>query len=215
MKHIFLILGLIVQVGSYSNNKLLEKQNWVVEQQKGGKVIFQNFKIEIIDKAGCTVWYNKKLKSPVEIVYQVRVVDKGGKYDRVSDLNCFWMSQDLKNEDFFKMSEHRAGKFKNYHSLRQYYVGLGGHNNSKTRFRRYVGNGKRPLLPEHDLSDNKFLIKANSKHQIKITVNRYDIRYYFDGELLFQVYDDNPYLSGFFGFRTVDNHMIIEDFRIN
>jgi hypothetical protein len=190
-------------------------ENWVVEQQPKGTSIFENNKLEVIDAKGCSIWFKDKLKGNIRIEYDIIIIDKGGEYDRVSDMNCLWMVNDPKNpNDFFKESENRAGHFPNYHHFTGYYVGYGGHHNSKTRFRRYNGNVDRPLLPEHDLSDKNFMITANKKMHIEIIVKDNFTSYSKDGEIIYKVNDDEPYKSGYFGFRTVNNHMIIENFKV-
>lgn len=195
---------------------IIEKENWIVEQQPEGNIEFANNAIEITDAKGCTLWLKHKLSGAVKIEYDVTLIDAGGKHDRVSDLNCFWMANDPKNiKDFFKNSKERAGKFTDYHKLTQYYVGYGGHNNSKTRFRRYDGNFDRPLLPEHDLSDSKFLITANKKMHITLIANGNEVKYLREGEVVFELNDSAPYTSGYFGFRTVNNHMIIKNFKVS
>lgn len=191
------------------------KKSWVIEQQTTGIVNFEDNKIEIIDANGCTIWYKNQLEGHIKIAYDVTVIDAGGPFDRVSDVNCFWMATDPKNtNDFFKNSKVRAGKFSNYHALQLYYVGYGGHDNTKTRFRKYDGNIERPLLPEHDLSDKKFLITANKKMHVEIVVNNNLNSYSKDGEVIFKINDPKPYKRGYFGFRTVNNHMIIENFKV-
>lgn len=197
------------------DNRYLTADNWVIEQQPGGKVIFDNNTMEIIDAKGCTVWFKHKLNAPVQIEYDVTVIDNKGVFDRVSDLNCFWMANDPKNPtDFFKASKNRQGFFPNYHELTQYYVGYGGHDNSKTRFRRYDGNKDRPLLPEHDLSAKEFMIVANKKLHITLIATENQVLYLRDGEIIFDVKDKLPYLNGYFGIRTVENHMKIENLKI-
>ena len=76
------------------------------------------------------------------------MISAGGKNDRVSDLNCFWMARDSRNpDDLFAV--HRTGKFADYNQLLCYYVGVGGNTNTTTRFRRYIGDANtRPLLPQ-------------------------------------------------------------------
>lgn len=200
---------------SLYNNTYLTSDNWIVEQQPGGKVEFSNYVMEITDSAGCTVWFKHKLQAPVRIEYDATVIDNSGPFDRVSDLNCFWMSNDPKSpDDFFKNSDKREGKFTNYHELAQYYVGYGGHNNSKTRFRRYDGNIDRPLLPEHDLSGEKFMIVPNKTIHITLSVDNNIVGYKRDGETIFEITDKEPYLNGYFGIRTVNNHMKIENLKI-
>jgi hypothetical protein len=189
--------------------------NWFIEQQPNGSVNVENGKMEIIDARGCTVWFKNKLEGNLKIEYDIVVINQKGLFDRVSDMNCFWMANDPNNlNDFFKESKQRAGYFPNYHHLKLYYVGYGGHNNSKTRFRRYDGSLDRPLLPEHDLSEKKYMIVANKKMHIEILVKDNYTSFKRDGEVVFEMNDPNPYTSGYFGFRTVENHMKIEDFKI-
>lgn len=189
--------------------------NWIIEQQPNGKVEIGNGKMEIVDAKGCTVWFKNLLEGNLKIEYDVVVINQNGTFDRVSDLNCFWMANDPNNpDDFFKESKQRAGHFPNYHLLKLYYVGYGGHNNSKTRFRRYDGNLDRPLLAEHDLSEKKYLIVANKKIHIEILVKDNYTSFKRDGEVIFEMNDSSPYTSGYFGFRTVENHMKVENFKI-
>lgn len=193
----------------------LTSNNWVVEQQPGGKVEFSNNVMEITDEKGCTVWFKHKIKAPIKIEYDATVIDNKGKFDRVSDLNCFWMSNDPNNpSDFFKKSKQRAGKFNNYHQLKQYYVGYGGHNNTKTRFRRYDGKVDRPLLPEHDFNDEKFMIVPNKRIHITLTVYNNKVIYARNNEIVFELNDSDTYSEGYFGIRTVNNHMKIENLKI-
>lgn len=190
-------------------------ENWVVEQQPKGTSIFKNNKLEIIDAKGCSIWFKNKLEGNIKIEYDVTIIDEGGEYDRVSDMNCLWMANDPKNlDDFFANSKNRAGHFPNYHHFTAYYVGYGGHHNTKTRFRRYNGNVNRPLLAEHDLSDKKFMITANKKMHIEIVVRDNFTSYARDGEIIYKVNDSDAYKTGYFGFRTVNNHMLIEDFKV-
>ena len=189
--------------------------NWVVEQMEGGKTRWMNGKLDINDKSGCTVWFKERLNSPVVIEYHVTMVDSGGPNDRVSDLNCFWMAIDPDHpNDLFAESEERGGRFATYHPLRLYYVGFGANNNTTTRFRRYPGDGTRPMLPGHDLKDEKFMNIPNQERKVQIVANGSTIQYLVDGEMVFDFHDDNPYTSGWFGFRTVKNHMKIDDFKV-
>lgn len=172
-------------------------------------------KLELDVPGGCTVWYTKPFSSPCMIEYDVVVIGNGGENDRVSDLNCFWLANDPSSpDDMFKNSAKRGGKFSNYDSLALYYAGIGGHNNTKTRFRRYSGNGERPLLDEHDLTAQKYLITPNVLSHIRIIAYDNFTQYYRDGELIFEYVDDAPYTKGYFGFRTVDNHMTVDDFKV-
>lgn len=188
---------------------------WTVEQMKGGSTVIKDGELVINDAKGCTVWFKQKLSGRIIIEYDAVMVDAGGKFDRVSDLNCFWMATDVKNtDDIFITSKGRGGSFKNYDALKLYYVGYGANKNTTTRFRRYLGNGERPLKPEHDLTDKKFLHMANKVIKIKLIADGENIQYWRDGELVFDVFDKEPYREGWFGFRTVKNHLKLDNFKV-
>lgn len=189
--------------------------NWTVEQLPGGTVAVKDGQMDIDDFSGCTVWFNEKLQAPLMIEYEAVVVSANGPNDRVSDLNCFWLAKDIHSpNDFFKNSESRNGKFQNYHDMQLYYVGLGGHDNTKTRFRRYAGGGDRPCLPEHDMSDKQYLITPNALNRIRIVVYNNRIQYYRNDQLIYDFRDESPYTSGYFGIRTFKNHMTVDNFRV-
>lgn len=189
--------------------------DWVVEQMPGGTVEINNGQLEINDVKGCTVWLKEKFEGPIVIEYDVFIIQDGGPNDRVSDLNCFWMATDPENPDnLFANSKKRGGKFSNYDGLQLYYMGVGGNDNGTTRFRRYVGNGERPLLPEHDLKDPEYMLEPNTPYHIKIVANNGTIQYFRNDKLFAEFQDANPYTSGHFGFRTVKNHMTADNFKV-
>lgn len=186
---------------------------WKIEQMPGGTVQIRDGVLEIDDAAGCTVWFKHKLASPVSIEYDVQVVGEGGANDRVSDLNCFWMAQDPENpDDIFAGSEKRGGSFANYNSLKLYYVGYAANDNTTTRFRRYSGDGNKPLLPEHDL--DIYRMTGGQKLRIKIVSSGEVNQYWVDGQKIFDYKDQEPYTQGYFGFRTVKNRLRIDNFRV-
>lgn len=219
MKYAVLVIFSILIISSEGNELFKDSfskdlSNWQVEQKASGKVFIDRGKLRVIDESGCTIWFKHKLPTGVKIEYDITMIDQGGKFDRVSDMNCFWMASDPSNNDFFANSKNRGGHFTNYHTLKLYYVGYGGHNNSKTRFRRYTGMKKRPLLPEHDLSDKKFMNKANEITRVKIISDNGRQEFYVNNKLIFKIHDDEPYTSGYFGFRTIKNHMLIDNFQV-
>lgn len=185
-------------------------ENWIVELEAGGSVTVQKGRLVVDVPRGCTVWFRHELVGPVTIEYEATAIQKNGPNDRVSDLNCFWMSQD----DPSKV--RRDGAFASYDTLRCYYVGLGGNANTTTRFRRYIGQaGNRPLLPEHDLSAPEFLLKPNQKQKIQLRVLGSRIEYVRDSRTLFTYHDPEPYTRGWFGFRTVASHLELQRFRVS
>lgn len=190
-------------------------KDFLVEQMPGGRVFVQDGALVIEDVAGCTVWYRHELTAPVEITYDAEVVMQDGPFDRLSDLNCFWMAQAPQEPaGLIASTSHRTGKFANYDALATYYVGYGGNYNSTTRFRRYTGTGDRPLLPENDLGDAAHLLQPNHVYHIKLVARDGRAEYWRDGERIFSYQDPSPLTSGYFGFRTVKSHLIIRNLRI-
>lgn len=187
---------------------------WVVEQMPGGTTRLDGGELEINDAEGCTVWFKQKLSGAIMIEFEATMILEGGKHDRVSDLNCFWMATDPKHPDALFADKKRGGLFKNYDPLRLYYVGYGANKNTTTRFRRYEGGGERPVLPEHDLRDKKFLHAPNKTLTIQIISDGGKIQYLRDGEVVFDFEDKEPYTEGWFGFRTVRNHLRIDNFKV-
>jgi hypothetical protein len=178
----------------------------------GGSVKSNNGALEIEDAAGCTVWFREKLTAPIEITYEITPLSRGGPHDRVSDVNCFWMARESQSD--VARPAGRSGKFSDYDSLLTYYVGMGGNNNSTTRFRRYDGTTARPLLPEHDLNEKKFLLEPNRTYRIRLVARAGVAEYWRDGEKIFTFRDPAPLTAGWFAFRTVNSHLVIRNFRV-
>ena len=192
-----------------------DMHRWLVEQMPGGTVTMRDGALVIDDNAGCTVWLREKLTAPVVITYEATIVARDGPNDRVSDLNYFWMARDPQASDGcpFAPGHGRSGKFADYDSLLTYYVGFGGNVNSTTRFRRYDGTPVRPLLPEHDLSEKRFLLEANKTYRIKLVARDGVAEFWRNGEKIFSFRDPAPLTTGWFAFRTVKSHLEIRHFR--
>lgn len=195
---------------------------WVVEQTPSGKTQVIGGELDIDDapgthdKGGCTVWFKEKISGPVRITYDATMVQKGGPNDRISDLNCFWMASDPKNpENLFVGSKERSGNFKKYDSLRTYYVGYGANENATTRFRRYPRpRDDKPLKPEYDLSEAKFMNVPNKTIKIELVADGKRIQFLRDGEPIFTYDDPEPYQEGWFGFRTTRSHIRFDNFKV-
>lgn len=190
-------------------------QKWTIEQVKGGTVQVADGSLVIEDARGCTVWWNQPVEAPLLIEFEATVIDRGGPWDRVSDLNCFWMASDpAHGGDILAGSGGRTGVFGDYHKLSTYYLGMGVHWNSRTRFRRYDGSGTRPMRPEHDRF-GEFLLVPNQP--ISVTIAVLDcgrIIYARDGDTVLDWTDPSPLQRGWFGFRTVHNHMAVSRVRM-
>jgi hypothetical protein len=185
---------------------------WRVEQRPGGQVTTKEGALIIEDAGGCTVWLKHTLQAPVEITYDAMVISAGGVHDRVSDLNCFWMA--IEPGAPTAMPAERSGKFSDYDSLLTYYVGYGGNENSTTRFRRYNGTADRPLLPEHDLKEKRFLLEGNRTYHIRLVAKNGVAEYWRDGEKIFSYRDADALTAGWFGIRTVKSHLEIRNLQI-
>jgi len=183
--------------------------NWLAEGRQPEIIDGQ---MNLDTPVGTTVWLKPWLQGNVMIEYDVTVVGRGGPNDRVSDLNCFWMATDpCHPENLFAASQERAGVFARYHNLNQYYVGYGGNTNTTTRFRRY-NDGNRELLGEY--TDSPHLITPNHKYHIQLICCGNIVQYRRDGECLFRYEDPQPYRRGHFGLRTVQNHLMMDNFRV-
>jgi hypothetical protein len=204
-------LGLLL-AGGCASLPTASLDQWSVEQMPGGTVTTREGALVIEDAAGCTVWFRQILKAPVEISYDVTVVARGGPHDRVSDVNCFWMASDPTQPD--GRLQRRTGKFEEYDSLQTYYVGVGGNENTTTRFRRYVGDGSKPLLPEHDLPHRRFLLEPNKTYRIRLLARDGLAEFWRDGEKVFSFRDPAPLTIGWFGLRTVHSHLEVRNFRV-
>jgi hypothetical protein len=185
-------------------------RNWGVELENGGIVEASRGVLRVDVPAGASIWFRQLLTGPQVIEYTAVPVSAAGPNDRVSDLNTFWAARDVRSPaDIFATG--RSGAFAEYDYLTTYYVGFGGNYNTSTRFRRYVGEpGNRPLI--YDLTAP--LLAANRPHRIRQVADGSRIQYWFNGRLLFDYADPEPYSSGWFAFRTTWSHLLISNFSV-
>ena len=167
-----------------------------------------NGKMDLCTSAGATVWFNRKLSGNIMITYKAIVIDSGGVNDRVSDLNAFWMAKDPLTDSL----PVRNGKFFSYNNINLYYAGVGGNDNSTTRFRKYTTGGVKPVIKEY--LDKPHLLSGNKVYTVKIVIMNSKVQYYLDNELYFDYVDSTPYTEGYFGFRTTISHQQFSDFKI-
>jgi len=184
--------------------------NWKAEFEKpdSSSIQLMDGKLDVSASRGATVWFKPRLKGNIMIIYDVTVLNNGGKNDRVSDMNAFWMATDPANKEEIV----RDGKFSSYDNLNLYYAGVGGHYNKFTRFRKYNSDGNKPVLQEY--TDAAHLLKENTEYQVKFIVHNGLIRYFIDDELYWELKDEKPYTEGFFGFRTTMSHQQFDNFKV-
>lgn len=196
--------------------------NWVIENNADSTELKINQNtLDIVAPKGFTLWYKEPLEGDVTIRFEAYVVDEGGAYDRVSDLNCFWMAQDPAfPDDFFARTKWRNGVFGRYYSLRMYYVGYGGNSNTTTRFRKYDGNyeafqkgSQRPDIIQ-EYTDPAHVLTPNHWYTIEIRTKGERVSYLIDGQQIFDYTDAAPYRKGYFGIRTTQNHLRVKNITI-
>lgn len=84
----------------YAQHENTSVQQWKIEDESRAlQMIERADTVELIVPGGLTMWYQQRLTGDYEINYRICMVMKGGKYDRLSDLNCFWAANDPKNPD--------------------------------------------------------------------------------------------------------------------
>jgi len=188
--------------------------NWHIEAEKPGRVSAANGVLDIDVPAGVTLWLERYLEGPLVIEFQATAVSEGGPNDQVSDLNVFWMANNVDRQQPV-FSRTRSGAFADYNNLLTYYVGLGGNRNTTTRFRRYIGDPVlRPLLPEHDLGAAAAMLQPNRRQTITLIADGRTIEYRRDRQTLFVVDDPAPYTQGWFALRTTHSHLRIRHLRV-
>lgn len=186
-------------------------KNWSAEFEKpvGSIILANKGYLDINTAGGATVWFKTKLFGNIIITYKILVVDKGGKNDRVSDMNAFWMATNPKSSNIFIQD----GKFSSYNNLNLYYAGVGGHDNTFTRFRKYRGGAGKDVIKEYN--DSSHLLKGNKLYNVKIVCKNGLIQYFLNDALYWEFKDEKPYKEGYFGFRTTKSHQQIYSFKVN
>lgn len=186
----------------------LDTSVWVAEvaPEPGSRVYVSDGKLWLDTYGGVTVWLNRPLEGNIAIEYDRTVVVDSGKNDRLSDLNQFWMATDPSGKALFS----RSGAFESYDSLSLYYVGVGGNTNTTTRFRKYEGDGTKPLLYER----NDHLLEANRTYRIRTEVKDGITTFSVDGHVLFTHTDPSPLTRGYFGFRSTYSRHAIDNFKV-
>lgn len=190
------------------NFTALDTSNWIVEKQKADSeiVIVKNGKLLIDTYGGATIWYKKELSGNIRITYKRKVMVDGGKNDRLSDLNNFWMATDPNGNMFA-----RHGGFAEYDSLNMYYVGMGGNYNKTTRFRKYNGGDKKII---EEFTDSLHLLQANKEYFIEIVIKDGLVTFSVDGIVFFSWKDDQPLTHGYFGIRSTRSRQEVDEVNI-
>jgi hypothetical protein len=194
----------------FSDDFSKSHHHWVAEFEEPmtSKVGISKERLDVNTSAGATIWFKEKLSGNIMITYNVFVSDSSGQYDRVSDVNAFWMATNPAGEVLLKQD----GKFSSYDRLNLYYAGVGGHDNTRTRFRKYKGNKAKPVLKEY--KDKGHLLVGNQDYCVKIIVNNGVVQYFLNDVLYWELKDAHPYTEGYFAFRTTRSHQLFDNFKV-
>jgi hypothetical protein len=191
----------------FSETKIAD--NWIVEKaaKEDDVCSIVNGQMQLNSEGGVTLWYKHELKGNILIEYDRTVVMDSGKYDRLSDLNQFWMAIDPQHKMFT-----RQGGFREYDTLQMYYVGMGGNYNTTTRMRRYDGKGTLQIIGEY--TDSAHLLKPNKKYHIQIRVENGTSTFSVDDVVFFSFKDDKPFKSGWFALRSTKSRQLVDNLKI-
>lgn len=182
---------------------------WIIEKSnKEDKVCsIKNGHLQLNSEGGITVWYKDVLKGNILIEYDRIIVIDSGKNDRLSDLNQFWMATDPRQKMFT-----RKGDFREYDTLKMYYVGMGGNYNTTTRMRRYDGKGNLQIVGEY--TDSAHLLKPNKTYHVEIKVENGISTFSVDDVVFFSFKDDDPLTHGWFAIRSTRSRQLIDNLKI-
>lgn len=216
-----LVLGSILMLLPFMAQAQVALKDWTTEDHSGEvKILVSGDTLEITAPKGLTLWYNRRITGDYEISYRVKMLMQGGKYDRLSDLNCFWGANDPEHPDnLFARSGWRNGIFQRYKTLSLFYVGYGGNHNSTTRFRQYFAKAAdtndavaRPVIKEY--TDKAHLLLPNKWYDIRIRVEKRITTYHVNDEELFRLPVKDNEGDGHFGLRLLENHTLFTDFQV-
>lgn len=188
----------------------LDTTIWKADLGKGGTNscnVFDGKMVIDVDQ-GATIWCNILLGEQWQITFDRTIPLEGKPNDRLSDFNVFWQATDPNGKSVYG----RNPLFSNYDELMLYYVGFGGHNNTKTRFRKYMGDSGKDVIQEY--TDTAHLLAPNTTYHCKVVMNKDQTYFYINGQLYFEYTDSSPYSKGYFGFRTTQSRHLIDNFKI-
>lgn len=222
--------------------------DWVIQIQETDDVTEPRIDIRngaldvLMQDRGATIWNRHKFSGPVAIVFNVVAPTDYEHLDGIvpRDVNTFWHASDPVVPWEILDDRYYTGAFSSYHKQHGYYAGMGGRDNTTTRFRRYpriVGNEQveHISLRERD-GQETYLIEPGKTHTIQLIAFDDIIQYIVDGEVFYEIREGDTvtvatpdggekevvytrdrfpsYTEGWFGFRMVRTHHIFSNFRV-
>jgi PGF-CTERM protein len=166
---------------------------------------------------GTTAWLDRELSGDVLIEYEATVPTEG-EHARLSDLNMFWMATPSGRAPNAPPIGERSGAFFDYNDLSLYYVGMGGNENTTTRFRDYPRRGYRNADEGNSLKgqyrDDPYLLSGDTRYTIQCLQVGDHAMFAVDGELIFRWQDPEPHTEGLFGFRSVNSRKLYHNLSV-
>ena len=223
MKRLFYILFIFTLLPNLVKADILDHWSVEAESPETHVTTLSDGIIDIVSPKGVTLWYNECMEGNVIIEYDARIVvedDNIEPWNRLSDLNCFWMASDTHrvSQNPLEGISERQGIFVRQYALNLYYMGFGGNHNTTTRFRKYTGDERgitnadyRPTILR-EYTDSVHLLKKNHWYHIRLEQIDGCVRYVIDGETIVDYQDPTPLTRGYFGFRTTLSHAQIRRF---
>ena len=129
-----------------------QSTHWLIEAESPQtRILLRADTLDITSPQGLSLWWDQPVAAPCTITYRACVVMEGGPYDRLSDLNCFWMASEPAEHALSPLRgiDQRRGRFPESYRLQCYYLGYGGNHNTTTRFRRYNADTLAVADPSH------------------------------------------------------------------
>ena len=223
MKKILLSLFISTLLPNLVKADILDHWSVETESPETSVTTLPDSTIDIVAPKGLTLWYNERMEGNTIIEYDARIVvedNNSEPWNRLSDLNCFWMASNTHKESHNPLEgiHERQGIFVRQYALSLYYLGFGGNHNTTTRFRRYTGDERGVTNAEYrpailiEYTDSAHLLKKNHWYHIRLEQIGGCVRYIIDGEVIVEYQDPAPLTRGYFGFRTTLSHAQIRRF---
>lgn len=208
---------------------------WQVEAQDPATAVSaRNGELDVLSPEGVTLWFRHRLSGNYEIRFNATPLAESFKGDpeRFSDLNVFWNASAPGTLNGDPTQAGLDGTLASYNGLHLYYVGFGANGNRTTRLRRYDGTPQRPQLAGYavqvEATADDLLgdpptyarLTAGKPVAIRIVSRQPEsdgsglLQFFADDHLIFEYQDRDPYVAGWFAFRTTKSHFRLKNFSV-
>lgn len=230
------------EVGEGSSGGVLYADNfehglgqWKIEaQDPATSVSATGGGLDVYAPEGVTIWFRHPLDGNYEIRFRATpLASSFNEYPkRISDLNVFWNATLPDAIDGNPTQGTLGGTLAAYNRLHLYYVGLGANGNKTTRLRKYDGTAARPQIAGYAVpteatdADRQgvpppFALLADGVPVTIRIVSRLPdaagvglLQFFANDHLVFEFRDSQPYVAGWFAFRTTKSHFRLQDFSV-